>query len=294
MACGDDYDFFLEEPINVQVNEKGDSVKYANNKEVMLDFNELSYNNIVIEPSFIIENKIGSSFQGLAIYNDYLFQVHNTSNYIDVYDLKNNSFVFSITKKKEGTVHCNNADFGPFFYSPDDPFPLLYLEHKGSEHKTSVYRIVKKDSLYTMTKVQVINFAMCTSAISNNDIENEFIYVTYNHDNIKTIARINFPDINVNNTTIDLESLNVLDRFDVVQGKVLQDATIYKNKLFQLKGGPGSGEICIYDLLNHKIIFTIDWNEVGMSGEPEGIGWYKDHLVISNLDGQVYNIYFVK
>jgi hypothetical protein len=47
-------------------------------------------------------------------------------------------------------------------------------------------------------------------------------------------------------------------------------------------------------LINHKNIFIIDLNEIGIPGEPEGIAWYKDHLVITIRGGQVYNVYFVK
>lgn len=260
----------------------------------MLDFDELSYDNIVVERAFKLEKSKGSSIQGLAVFNDYLFQTHNNSSYTDVYNLTDYSFAFSIIKPQESEVHCNNADFGPYYYAPDDPFPLLYLEHKSSKHKTSVYRIIKQDSTYTMEKVQLLNFSPCTNAITNNDNRNGFMYVSYTHDAIRTIGRINIPDISIRNHTVTLDSENLLDRFDIAVDKVVQDATVYNNKLFQLKGYSNEGEICIYDLIGHRIIFIIDWKTVGMSGEPEGIAWYKDHLVITNTSGQVYNLYFVK
>jgi hypothetical protein len=33
---------------------------------------------------------------------------------------------------------------------------------------------------------------------------------------------------------------------------------------------------------------------MGISGEPEGIAWYKDHIMISVINGQIYNMYFIE
>ena len=270
-----------------------ETVVSIDERVLLLDFDTLSYENIIVEKAFVIEKKVGTSLQGIAVFNDLLFQTHNYGSYIDVYDLTNNTFAFSIEKDRENSVHCNNADFGPY-YASDDPFPLLYLEHSSGKHQTSVYRIIKQDSIYTMEKVQTLNFSQCTNAITNNDNNNGFMYVSYTHDNIRSIAKINIPDISLENHTVALDSINILDQFDIVIDKVAQDATVYNNKLFQLKGYSGEGEICIYDLIKHKIIFVIDWNRVGMAGEPEGIAWYKDHLIVTTNSRQVYNIYFAK
>lgn len=323
MACDKDDDYHLEGPVEIEVIErkdtiiynegdtikydengdtlryetKLDTIKYANKKLVVTDFDELSYDNILIENAFVMEKHVNNSFQGLAIHEDYLLQTYHTKNYVDVYDLTNNKFVFSMIQKAEGTVHCNNADFGSF-YEPTDPFPLLYLEHRGRIMKTSVYRIVNKTGSFELEKVQVLSFSSCTSCFTNNNSESSEMYITFRNEKHPaeslSIAKIDIPDYHAGNISIDLESSVVKEKLDIVTNKTSQDATIYKNKLFQLKGGPGSGELWIYDLTKHKSIFTIDWNEVGMSGEPEGIGWYKDHLVITNNSGQVYNMYFVK
>lgn len=297
MACGDDNDYFLENPIDIQINEKGDTIKYANKKQIITDFDELSYDNVLIEKAFVMEKHVNNSFQGLAIHEDYLLQTYHTKNYVDVYDLTNNKFVFSLIQKAEGTVHCNNADFGNF-YEPTDPFPLLYLEHRGGTMKTSVYRIVNKTGAFELEKIQTLSFSSCTSCFTNNNRESSEMYITFRNEKHSadslSIAKIDIPDYNAGNIGIDLESSVIKEKFDIYRIKVSQDATIYKNKLYQLRGGPGSGELWIYDLIKHKTIFTIDWNEIGMTGEPEGIGWYKDHLVITNNSGQVYNMYFVR
>lgn len=323
LACSKDDDYHLEGPVEIEVIEKRDTIiyqegdtikydengdtlryetkldtiKYANKKQIITDFDELSYDNILIENAFVMEKHVNNSFQGLAIHEDYLLQTYHTKNYVDVYDLTNNKFVFSLIQKAEGTVHCNNADFGNF-YEPTDPFPLLYLEHRGGNMKTSVYRIVNKTGAYELEKVQVISFSACTSCFTNNNCGSSEMYITFRNEthpeDTISIAKIDIPDFLAGNVNISLESSLVKEKFDIVRNKTSQDATIYKNKLFQLKGGPGSGELWIYDLIRHKTILTIDWNEVGMTGEPEGIGWYKDHLVITNNSGQVYNMYFAK
>ena len=323
VACSKDDDYHLEGPVEIEVIEKRDTIiyqegdtirydengdtlryetkldtiKYANKKQIITDFDELSYDNILIENAFVMEKHVNNSFQGLAIHEDYLLQTYHTKNYVDVYDLTNNKFVFSMIQKAEGTVHCNNADFGNF-YEPTDPFPLLYLEHRRGNLKTSVYRIVNKTGAYELEKVQVISFSACTSCFTNNNCGSSEMYITFRNEthpeDTLSIAKIDIPDFLAGNVNISLESSLVKEKFDIVRNKTSQDATIYKNKLFQLKGGPGSGELWIYDLIKHKTILTIDWNEIGMTGEPEGIGWYKDHLVITNNSGQVYNMYFVK
>ena len=295
-ACSKD-DYCLQGPIEIIVTDNGDTIKYANKKEIITDFDELSYDNILIENAFVMEKHVNNSYQGLAIHEDYLLQTYHKKACIDVYDLTNNQFVFSMKQKAEGSVHCNNVDFGNY-YDPTDPFPLLYLEYRGGNHTTGVYRIVNKSGTHELEKIQVLTFDNCNSAISNNNNETSEMYITFTHNNTSSdsisIARITIPDFSTGNVTIDLQSTLVKEVFDVHKDKVLQDATLYKNKLFQLKGGPGSGELWIYDLRKHQTIITIDWNEIGMSGEPEGIGWYKDHLVITNNNGQVYNMYFAK
>lgn len=297
MACGDDNDYFLESPIDIQFNEKGDTIKYANKKQIITDFDELSYDNIIIENAFVMEKHVNNSFQGLAIHEDYLLQTYHTKQFVDIYDLTNNKFVFSLIQKPEGTVHCNNADFG-HFYEPTDPFPLLYLENRGRIMKTSVYRIVNKTGQFELEKVQTLSFSSCTSCFTNNNGESSEMFITFRSDkhpdDSLSIVKIDIPDYNVGSISIDLESYAVKEKYNIGRNKTCQDATIYKNKLFQLKGGPGSGELWIYDLIKHKTIHTIDWNKIGMTGEPEGIGWYKDHLVITNNSGQVYNMYFVR
>ena len=274
-----------------------DTIIYAKQKEIVTDFDELSYDDILIEDAFVMEKHGNNSFQGLAIYENYLLQTYHTKNYVDVYDLTNNQFVFSMEQNAEGNVHCNNVDFGGF-YKSTDPFPLLYLEYKGAKHTTGVYRIVNKTGNYELEKIQVLTFSGCTSAISNNNRETSEMYITFVNDNnasgTNTIAKIDIPDFLSGNQTISLEPALVKEMFNVESNKVKQDATIYKNKLFQLKGGAGTGELWIFDLNKRQTIITIDWNEIGLKGEPEGIGWYKDHLVISNHYGQVYNMYFVK
>ncbi len=295
-ACSKE-DYNLYGPVEVVVTENGDTIKYANKKQIITDFDELSYDNILIEKAFVMEKHAENSFQGLAIHEDYLLQTYHTKACVDVYDLANNQFVFSMKQKAEGSVHCNNVDFGGF-YEPTDPFPLLYLEYKGSKMKTGVYRIVNKTGTFELEKIQTLSFSSCISCITNNNPNSSEMYVTFRNSNHPadtiSIAKIDIPNYMAGNITIDLESSVVKEKFDIYRNKVNQDATIYRNKLFQLKGGPGSGEIWIYDLIKHETIFTIDWNKVGMSGEPEGIGWYKDHLVITNNSGQVYNMYFVR
>lgn len=321
-ACDKDNEYQLEGPIEIEVIEKRDTIiyhegdtirydengdtlryetkldtiKYANKKQIVTDFDELSYDNIIVEKAFYIEKHDNNSRQGLAIYEDYLLQTYHSKACVDVYDLTNNQFVFSIKQKAEGSVHCNNVDFGRL-YEPTDPFPLLYLEYRGTSHTTGVYRIVNKTGSFELEKIQTISFADCKSAVTNNNMDTNEMYITYIDENhpadSQSIARIDIPDYLSGNQKISLQSPLIKEKINI-QRKVHQDGTVYKNKLFQLRGGSGDGDIWIYDFKTHKTLLTIEWNKVGMDGEPEGIGWYKDHLVITNLGGQVYNIYFVK
>ena len=138
-------------------------------------------------------------------------------------------------------------------------------------------------------------FGPCSWCITNNDAENGFIYITHGTNAIPHIAKVKIPPFDVGNVSISLEPDSCIDYFYDNEGiKVGQDATIYKNKIFQLRGYSGEGEIRIIDLIKHNIIYVIDLNKFGFTGEPEGIVWYKDHLIISDLSGQTYNIYFVK
>ena len=285
-------DTIKEDTTKILVKVK-DTVKYISKENFKFDFKNLSYNNIVVKSAFKMKNVVGTSYQGMAIFNDYMFQTHSTANYIDVYNLLNYSLAFSISMWPEATLHCNNADFGPYYYEQNDSFPLLYLGHKSGLHKTSVYRIIKKEEKYAMEHIQDIDFYPCSNTITNNDNANGHMYVSNTINDIRYITKIKTPYFDSSYLTLSLNKENTLDNFAVEQNKVAQDATVYNNILFQLKGGSGEGEICLYDLVSHKQIFVIDWNVVGMRGEPEGIAWYKDRLVVTNLSGLVYFIYFV-
>ena len=188
MACSKDEDYHLEGPVEIEVIEKRDTIiyqegdtirydengdtlryetkldtiKYANKKQIVTDFDELSYDNVLIEKAFVMEKHNDNAFQGLAIYEDYLFQTYHRKACVDVYDLINNKFVFSLIQNDEGPVHCNNADFGNF-YEPTDPFPLLYLEYRAGNMKTGVYRIVNKTGTFELEKIQILSFSSCIS-----------------------------------------------------------------------------------------------------------------------------------
>ena len=269
------------------------SVGYIVKKAILHDFDSLTYDNFYIEKAFQMPTQ-ETTFQGMAVFNDYMFQCHHSNNRIDVYDLRDYSLSFTIEQEGNGVVHCNNADFGKDFYDKNDPFPLLYLEQKGNRHKTSVYRIIRTDSTYTAQMVQTLTFEPCTRSISNNDLENGFMYVTHGHGKSGFVTKIKIPSYKKGDMTIDLKSKKALATFDVSSPKVGQDATIHNNKLFQLKGYSREGEIKIVDLERQCILFVAQFNKIGMNGEPEGIAWYKDHLIVSTVSGQVYNVYFVE
>ena len=281
--------------INRDTIVKIDTNTQIDKRTIMLDFTTLSSNNIKVEQAFYWDKKSSGSNQGIAIFGDYLFQTYHTKTFIDVYDLKDKKLIFTIQSKQESDIHCNNADFSNVFYEEGDPFPLLYLEHRGTSHKTSVFRIVLKDGNYTTEKIQTINFSPCSWCITNNDNENNYMYISFGLDGHSHTAKINMPDYRTPQLYISLEPDSCLEVFDDLSGsKVGQDATIYKNKLFQLKGYSGEGEIRIIDLKEHKLIYVLNFQDFGISCEPEGIAWYKDHLVISTMGGKIYNIYFVE
>lgn len=274
-----------------------DTIISNHDKKILLDFDILTEANIKVEKAFKMNNSSNTSYQGMAVFNDYLFQCRHSNNIIDVYNLKNNNLAFTIEQKGEGTLHCNNVDFGTQYYSETDEFPLLYLEHKGTQHKTSVYRIIKNENAYTAEKIQTFNFSPCSWSISNNDTDNGYMYIS--HDGIGlsyNIAKIKIPDFKDGDLEITLNAESCVEYFPVEDNsnKVGQDATIYKNKLFQLKGQSGNSELRIYNLNNHNLIFSVDLRKMGISGEPEGIAWYKDHIMISVINGQIYNMYFIE
>lgn len=278
-----------------EIGSATDSVDSIEKRAILLDFDTLTYDNIRVEKAFKMSRR-ETAFQGMAVFGDFMFQCHHSNNFIDVYDLRDNTFAFSIEQEGVQEVHCNNADFGTEYFDKNDPFPLLYLEHRGNKHKTSVYRILKTDTAYTAQRVQTFNFTPCTWSISNNDYANGHLYVTHGQGKGKgsMLTQIPIPSVGEGDITIDLESSDVLASFDVTSPKVSQDGTIHNNKLFQLKGYSGEGEIKIVDLKKHRTLFIAQFDQIGMQGEPEGIAWYNDHLVVSTVGGQVYNVYFVE
>lgn len=240
---------------------------------------------------FTEETTVSTSRQGIAILGDSLFQFYDTNNQIDIYDLNKKELVATISLKAETTTHCNNIDFSNIYYNEDDIFPLVYVEERGRLHRTVVYRIMEKDSDYKAEKIQTINFTPCSWCTTTLDDKGNYMWVYYSNDtNGRLYSKIKMPDLDMAYKAVNLDEETCLENIPLTSTKVGQDATVHNGFMYHLHGYSNEAELRITDLKSLKENSIIDLTGIGFRGEPEGISFWNNTLLIVNSKGTVYKL----
>lgn len=110
--------------------------------------------------------------QGVAIVDNFAIHFSNDCDIFYVYDLVNKRQVQQTTIQEAGTDrHGNCLNFGTKKYDENDEFPLLYVSgHGGNMSKTlEVYRVQRNNGVWSITRVQVIDYSGLSSGISNTN-----------------------------------------------------------------------------------------------------------------------------
>lgn len=239
----------------------------------------------------------GSYRQGAAVFGDYLFQCHNTNNYIVVFKLSSGLSIQTISLTAIADCHANSAEFGNQYYDQSDPFPCLYISSEG-ESKSYVYRITGTEGNYSATLVQTISFSV-PYYYPNMHIDgpnNRGIVVGYKENSYSVADGNNMmaccfslPSVVSGNATLS----KPYGEFSFPFMYATQGACAKYGKLYHAFGntsqGLAIGGIVVVDYLLKNVESYLDLKAVG-NFEPEGIGIYEGGFVITTQSGSVIKI----
>ena len=238
----------------------------------------------------------GLAAQGMAIYNGYMFQLHNKG-MVRVWDVKKTTPIL-INQFNLGSYgdlnHANSAQFG--LIETETGFPLLYV---GGCNATTREMYVEKIGLSGSELIQTISFDDSISAIPTTNQLNSivgddgYIWVN-NHDDKKLyFAKLRMPSIEEGNIT--LNNNDVVDSWTVdynYDNEVRQDICVYNGKFFFQYGGTYNKRgVKVYDTNTHGLLNEIDLTNY-LSEEFEGIDVYNNKIWITTLSSVAYILEF--
>lgn len=238
----------------------------------------------------------GKAAQGMAIYNGYMFQLHNEG-MVRVWDIRKTNPIlineFDLGSAGD-TNHANSAQFDKS--ETDTGFPLLYVGGCVAS-KREMY--VEKISLSGSDLLQIISFDETIQSIPNTNQlsciigDDGFIWVN-NHDGDKAyFTKLRKPSIEEGNITLSQE--DVVDSWAVDYdhyNETRQDISVYNGKLFFEYGGThGMRGVKIFDTSTHRVINNINLTDY-VSAEFEGMDIYECQLWISTIENVAYILNF--
>lgn len=251
--------------------------------------------------------------QSSASYGDYLVLVPKSRGYLHLYNLRTKKLLYSLkmtanTEKDYKGVdlyHCNQTTFGPDFYEPNDPFPLLYISQRAREDRRcilEVYRLLPirwdEEGDYSSMGAQLVQTIYFPAMTAENslgnvncaiDIKNRLMY-TYSRNNVK--ADTNYRECKVSCFEIPdfRKDVVYLDDDDIKSSFMLgcsalnmQGGCVKDGRLYIGQGYKSAGYIYlnVVDLKSEKLLERIDMLAKGVEWEPEGCFLYNGNIMMS-------------
>ncbi len=248
--------------------------------------------------------------QGAACYGKYLFQGFTTNNVLKVYDLEKKYHLCTIdipAPPASGYTHANTINFGSEHLSPDDNFPLLYI-NSGYTKKIDgslcssiyVYRISKYDNSddtegFNIEFVQTITlkgFNSWTEGVIDND--HHILWVKYEPKGKTGEYRYaSFPMPRIEDGDITIVKENAITDFSLgVQPFTSsnQGHIYYNNKIILVSGTSPTTQklaLIVINTISQERELVVDLAEIGLRSEPENVFFYNGQLMIG-YKGAVY------
>lgn len=257
-----------------------------------VQLNDSIYMNIQINYLFQVPTITSNGIQGASISNNYLFICHDFLNVIDVIDLNDNSLFTYIEYKENPALHANTVNFSSYYYEKGDMFPLLYVQERGANCVTHVYRIITGKDRWSLEEVQKISFYNASSLTTALDNEARYLYCFYSTNSSAFLGKTEIPSLEKTEVEIDVNDLD--NPFQIQYKYTGQDACIADGIFFKLYGGTGQGELRLVDLVSQELFLTIDLAGLGYKSEPESIAYdfNRQRLILIFVDRSVYELYF--
>ena len=241
------------------------------------------------------------NIQGASIANGKLFQLHDGNKPIVVYDMRKGDFLTEINVEPIKTWHNNTACFSNIYYEQGDSYPLLYVSEENiNEHKAVIYRIketkegaISAEIIQTLIFPEPIEMGLYYPNIAV-DTDAGFLYLTgfswesWNkgeRGNAVQILRFRLPSFK-EGPVIKFCTKDILKRYCSDFKVATQGAAVRGGKLYQVFGGPGNSCLVCTDLSTGIEVFRSELN--GIPGEPEGLGFHNDRIIVTCNEGEVY------
>lgn len=259
--------------------------------------------------------KTKEAYQGMAIYGDMMFSLHNTG-ICTLIDLKSKKLYseFNLASYSK-TNHANVASFGKEFYSPEDEFPLLYVSQVWKEIVNNMKDVcyVERVTKNSSELVQTINYKDEKGTFGYAlqwvvDVKNGYLYGFGNtiknavEGNKHRVTKFKLPKL----SDSDSNKMVTLSEDDVIETYTLEDyynggeklligqgLTILNGKLFMPTGLGNAtypASIWIVDLDTRRVSNVFDLSYI--KKEPEDCDVYQGSLIMQCNGGNVYKFTF--
>ena len=256
-----------------------------------------------------------------AIWGNHLFRLDASGN-CTVYTLSPLEEVgrFTLDQVEQMKPHSNSVMFGSEFYSPDDPFPLLYSNiynnYASAEDKmkgvTCVYRVWLENGAFQSQLVQVIRIGFADSSLwqSENgadvrpygnfviDRARSVYYAFTMRDQEHNTRYFAFalPRVRGGQKRVTLNEGDILEHFDCeyhryVQGACCHDGLIYSLEGFS-EGAVNPAGLRIIDMEAKKQREYFPLFDYDLKVEPEMIDFAGETCYYSDSHGAFYQLSF--
>ena len=253
--------------------------------------------------------------QGAACYGKYMFQGYSSNAALGVYDLEKKSAICKLdipAPAASSRTHANTINFGTERLSPEDYFPLLYINSGYTSSANGVpcsfiyvYRVCKYTNLdgtegFQIEFVQTITlkgFGSWTEGIPDND--HNVLWIKYEPNGTNgeyRYASFPMPKLEDGDVTISKEdsitdfSLGIQPFTSSNQGHLY-----YDDRILLVSGTSYKTQKLAFIIINtitKTRELVIDLAEIGLLAEPENVFFYNDQLMIG-YSSSIYqlNIY---
>ena len=229
----------------------------------------------------------GMDSQGIDVYNNrYIFQGSDQNGKLAslvVIDIVDKKIVGEFELDLPG-CHMNNINIGGKLHS-DSTFPLLYISECKNGHKCYVVNI--ENDLSKVSIVQTITF---NSGVHYGKFKNAFdwflcgecIYTFGMTGSDGEIEIIKFPKPNINETNVIYGDKHIVSSFKLQNCYIYQGTKVIGGKLYALFGWDTKDYPAYLKIINLRNGVVEDTVNIKGLGELEGLGQYKDGIIVSN------------
>ena len=233
-----------------------------------------------------------------ANYNGTLFRFDEYGN-IHVYNMNTGELIGTGAIDEDSTVcpYFNSCFFANNFYAEGDEFPILYATGRGvykaggalPERHIYGFRIVRNGTTYIAYYVQYIaldsSFEYGTYGAFGYDA-NRNMLVGYSYSSIPSnttyVFETDMPTYADGDTIIPLADITSFSFASPYLGAP-QGCTCNNSKIYALGGNINIGTLDVIDLIDQKPYAHIDLASAGLTGEPQMIDVFDNHLWVGMM-----------